>query len=245
MGALFGFLGAAGVAGLAVYLIGRAATGTTPSSTGARVDYEFPPEVVTHSPEYLAREKAAKVAASKAAPIQGGPRMTQRQQRITDLLGLVKAEKDATKKLALAEELKKLALEEKAALVAPPAVPQPLYPVGLKISFGKRKATITAAYQDAQGVWQYTAYVESGEVFGLGTKSYNFDEASLRANLQKEVGPIQPGQAFVPNVTVYRNGQGGLIQRAEKNASGVWIYSLSGWPNPVSQDELGAILRRA
>ena len=127
-----------------------------------------------------------------------------------------------------------------------PAVPQPLYQVGLEVRFGKRKAKITAAQQDAQGVWQYTAYVESGELFGIGTKSYNFNEAQLRQAMQKEVGVIRPGQFAVAGVTVYRNSQGGTIMAvSQPGASGEFVYTIQGWPNPVSQSELLAILRRA
>ena len=203
------------------------------------------PQGAMHMVEPAAKVPAI-VVATPVAPIQGGPKMTARQQRITDLLGLVKVEKDAAKLAALKAELVKLAQEESAALKAVPTTPQPLYQVGLEVRFGKRKAKITAAQQDAQGVWQYTAYVESGELFGIGTKSYNFNEAQLRQAMQKEVGVIRPGQFAVAGVTVYRNGQGGtIVAVSNPGASGEFVYTIQGWPNAVTQSELLSILRRA
>lgn len=209
----------------------------------------FPPEVVTRSPESLARDaaaRAAKAAAAKATKTQGGPNMTARQQRITDLLGLVRAEKDATKLEALKAELVKLAKEEKAALVATPATPQPTYPVGLVAKFGKREATITGARPDGKGSWIYTVDLKSGEFLNLGSGTYTKTEAEVRDALASELGPLALGQAYPRGISVFRRGKGGVIVAVSApGASGEYVYSLQGWPNPVSQNELGSILRQA
>jgi len=216
----------------------------------------LPPEVVTHSTEFLAREKAAKVAAkaaatkaasTKAAPNQGGPKMTQRQQRITDLLGLVKTEKDAAKLTALKAELVKLAQEESAALKAAEAkaAKGPFYMPGLQAKFGKITANITEAHQDAQGAWHYTT-VLSGTPFGLKDGTYPSSETDLRQQLSERLNqPLAVGQAYPAGLEVYRRGQGGVVQNVTKNAAGEFVYQIQGWPNAVTQSELLGILARA
>ena len=173
--------------------------------------------------------------------------MTARQQRITDLLGLVKAEKDVAKKQALAEELKKLAQEESAALktIEAKAAKGPFYMPGLQAKFGKITANITEAHQDAQGAWHYTT-VLSGTPFGLKDGSYPSSETDLRQQLSQRLNqPLAQGQAYPAGLEVYRGGQGGLVQSVMRNAAGEFVYQMRGWPNTVTQAELLGVLSRA
>jgi len=155
-------------------------------------------------------------------------------------------EKDVEKQKAMKLELVAKAKAEQAARKAAEekAAKGPMYPTGLMVRFGKREATITAAHQDAQGAWHYSISLKAGEFLGLGDGVYQMSETDVRSKVQEEVGPLQPGQAFAPNVTIYRNGQGGRIESATKNAAGVWQYVISGWGAPVSQSELLGILTR-
>ena len=221
--------------------------------------YEFPPEVLTHSPEFLAAEAARKAqpatapqgkmaaAAPTTAPAQGGTTMANRQARIAELLGLVKAEADAGRKRALQDELVKLAKEEQAALqaAAAPTAPQPTYPIGLEASFGDKWVKILEAWRVPDGSWSYAVDARLGMLFGLGDGKHTLTEAEIRGRLAEALGPLQPGQAFPRGIKLYRNGQGGLVTGASPGPGGAWTYALQGWPNAVTQAELQAILRRA
>lgn len=229
------------------------------SRVAAAAPLEFPPEVITHSPEFLAAEAARKAqpatapqgkmaaAAPTAAPAQGGTTMASRQARIAELLGLVKAEADPGKKQALVDELRRLAQEEQAALqaAAAPTAPQPTYPIGLEASFGDKWVKILEAWRVPDGSWSYAVDARLGMLFGLGDGKHTLTEAEIRGRLAEALGPLQPGQAFPRGIKIYRNGQGGLVTGASPGAGGAWTYQLQGWPNAVTQAELQAILRRA
>jgi hypothetical protein len=185
----------------------------------------------------LANLSAAAAKAPPAAKAQLEAAKAQLAAAVAQGAGKAKALNAELAAKAQAEQAAKKAAEAK-------AVAGPLYPVGLDVFFGKRQATITTAQRDAQGVWQYTAYVKSGEPFGIGSRSYPFDEAALRQAMQSQVGTIEPGQFAVAGVRVYRNGQGGEILKAEKNATGEWTYVIKNWGSPVTQKELLGILTR-
>jgi hypothetical protein len=199
----------------------------------------------------VAKPITVKPATSKkpapVAPTQGGPKMTQRQQRITDLLGLVKAEKDAARLGVLKAELVKLAQEESAAIKAVPAAPQPTYPIGMEASFGGKWVKILKAWQtSAGGPWTYQVDAKLGMLFNVGNGTHTQTEAEIRSRLADALGSMGQGQAFPRGIVIYRNGQGGqVVAVSSPGASGEWGYSIQGWPNPVSQSELQAILRRA
>lgn len=152
------------------------------------------------------------------------------------------AEKDAQKKAALKTKLDAEIARRKAAEAA---APKPLYPVGLEARFGKRRAVI-AGVAVVNGVPTYVIDLQAGEFLGLGDGVYNRTEAELRATLAGEVGqPLVDGQAFPQGIAVYRNGQGGVIQAVTRDdAKGGWLYTVAGWPRPVTQQELLAILRK-
>ena len=174
--------------------------------------------------------------------------MTARQARLTELLKLVKTETDAAKKQALADELKKLAQEEQAALkaAAAPAAPQPTYPVGLEATFGGKWVKILQAWQTAPGgPWSYAVDAKLGMLFGVGDGKHTLTEAEVRGRLAEALGAFPPGQAYPAGLTVYRHGQGGVIERVAPGGAGGFTDTVRGWPNAVSQDELQAILRRA
>lgn len=161
---------------------------------------------------------------------------------VKQVLAAFAAEKDADKKAALKAKLEAEIERRKAAAAA---APQPLYPVGLEARFGKRRAVIVATAV-TNGRLVYVIDLEAGEFLGLGDGRYERTEAELRATLAGEVGqPLVDGQAFPQGIAVYRNGQGGVITNATKDdAKGGWIYTLTGWPRPVTQAELLAVLRK-
>jgi hypothetical protein len=153
------------------------------------------------------------------------------------------AEKDAAKKAAIKTRLDAEIARRKAAEVAKAKAPKPLYPVGLEVRFGKRQATIIDAKQDAKGAWSYDIDLKAGELLGLGDGVYTKTEPEMRQIIAGEVGqPLVDGQAFPAGIQVYRGGQGGKLEKVEKNAAGVWIYTVAGWGNTVNQSELLGIL---
>jgi hypothetical protein len=155
------------------------------------------------------------------------------------------AEADPAKKATLKQQIDAEIAARKAAEAEAAKRPKPLYPVGLQVQFGKRKATITEAHQDAQGAWHYTIALLAGEFLGLGDGSYQVSEADMRAKVAGEVGQqLAPGQAFPQGVAVYRNGQGGMVSKVAQDAAGAWQYTIAGWPNTVTQEQLLAILRK-
>lgn len=178
-----------------------------------------------------------------ALPQTGRSAMTTTQDETFKVtLAEFTAEKDAAKKAALKAKLDAEVARRKAAEAA---APKPLYPVGLEARFGKRRAVITGAAV-VNGVPTYTISLEAGEFLGLGDGVYTRTEAELRATLAGEVGQmLADGQAFPRGVAVYRGGQGGAIQAVTKDdAKGGWVYTITGWPRPVTQAELMAVLRK-
>jgi len=171
--------------------------------------------------------------------------MTKRQARITELLGLVKIERDEAKKKTLADELKRLADEERAALTAPPKAPTPWYMPGLEAKFGSKQAKVLRAWQGGNGVWFYAVDAKLGMPFGLGDGEHTLSQVELREKLAGELGTLMPQQAFPRGVTIFRGGKGGFVVSATVNAQGEYVYQLQGWPNAVTQTELLAILRQA
>lgn len=194
--------------------------------------YEFPPEIVTHSPEFLAREEA----------LQTGRKVMQ-DAAFKVTLAEFAAEKDAQKKAAIKTKLDAEIAKRKAAEAA--EAKKPTYPVGLQVKFGKRQATIVGAKQDAAGAWIYDIDLKAGELLGLGDGVYTKTEPEMRQIIAGEVGqPLVEGQLFPANIQVYRGGQGGQIAKVEKNAAGEWNYTITGWPNVVTQAEFWSILRK-
>jgi len=232
----------------------------------------FEPEVITHSPEFLAREKEAAKAAPvvKATPIAKpaqpsaakpmpvapkpappapkpaaptqGGKSMSKLQRIMELQDVIKGDSSAGKTKTKAEQTE---LQKLASDVAA-ELKQPVYPPGMRAQFGKRDATIMGATQDAQGVWHYTIDLKSGEFLGLGSGTYNKTEAEVRAAISSELGAMGTGQSFPRGITVMRNGKGGTIQSASQDPkTGEWQYQITGWPNAVAQSELTATMRAA
>lgn len=131
----------------------------------------------------------------------------------------------------------------KSAPVAPTTPRAPLYPVGLQAKLGSKTATILKAWLDGQGGAHYTVKVDGVPLLGSLTRDTSEDK--LRQTLAKEVGqPLAPRQAFPLGLELYRNGQGGLIERVEPRGN-TFAYTFRGWPNPVTQAELFMILGRA
>ena len=196
----------------------------------------------TQKQEALQAQVKSMSAAAAAAPAAQKQQLEAAKAKV-----VLAATQAADKQKALKNELAERAQAEQAAKKAAEAkaAAGPMYPKDLDVRFGKRKAVITEAHQDGQGNWHYTAKVDSGELWGIGSGTYQFSEADMRQKIQAEVGPLQPGQFAVAGVTVYRHGQGGYIQKAEKNAAGEWQYTIQGWPNAVAQSELQGILVRA
>jgi hypothetical protein len=180
--------------------------------------------------------------------------------RIT--LAELAAEKDSAKKAVLkakldAEVVRRKASEAEAeqrakaataaiakAKVEAAARTKPLYPPGLLVKFGDISATITEAHRDAQGAWHYTTVI-SGTPLGIKDGTYPSSEIDLRKQLSEQLGqPLAADQAFPVGLQVYRNQQGGWIQKVERNAAGVWIYTVAGWGNTVNQSELLGILSK-
>jgi len=168
-------------------------------------------------------------------------------EAIQKLAAQIAAEKDPEKQKAIKAELVAKINEEKAARKAAEdkAAQGPMYPQGLVVKFGKRTATITQAVKNAQGEWFYAIDLLAGEILELGDGEYQLTESEMRAKVQEEVGVVQPGQAFTAGMAVYRNGQGGLIQKVEKNAAGQWTYVVQGWGGPVTYLEFMGILMRS
>lgn len=181
--------------------------------------------------------------------------------RIDDIQKLstaMAAEPDPAKKQALAAERAKLAAEELAAQKAAAAAPKPSakdaiaatlargpqspYPQGLVAKFGKREATILRTWQDGQGGWHFKIDLKSGEFLNLGSGVYDVSEATLREHLQKELGAMAPGQLYPQGIYVMNQGKGGVIERVERNGDR-FQYHLRGWPQPVAQADLNALLR--
>ena len=175
--------------------------------------------------------------------------MTQRQQRLVQLQGIIKADtsegKSATK--AEQEELRKLALEEKAALVAAqtPAKPQPIYPIGLEASFGGKWVKILNAWQDAGGRWFYQVDAKLGLPFGMADGEHTLSQDDIRAKLIDALGAMAPTQAYPRGISIFRNGKGGLVESAAPGPAGEYVYNLRGWPNAVGEGQMLAILRQA
>jgi len=194
------------------------------------------------------KQQAVKVQLDNlsAAAAKAPPAAKQQLEAAKAQLAAAAAQGAEKQKALKAQLVERAAVEVAAARKAEDkAAGGPMYPVGLDIRFGKRQATITEAHQDAQGAWHYTANVNSGEWRNIGGGKKQFSESWVRDAVQKEVGVLQPGQAFTTGVSVYRNGQGGEILKAEKNPTGHWLYTMRGWPNPVTQNELLGILTRA
>jgi hypothetical protein len=193
------------------------------------------------------KQQAVKVQLDNltAAAAKAPPAVKQQLEAAKAQLAAAAAQGAEKQKVLKAQLVEKASAEVAAARKAEDkAAGGPMYPVGLDVRFGKRQATITEAHQDAQGAWHYTANVNSGEWRNIGGGVKQFSEAAVRAAVQKEVGPLQQGQAFAANVSVYRNGQGGEILKSEKNASGEWTYVIRNWGSPVTQRELMGILTR-
>ena len=148
-------------------------------------------------------------------------------------------EQDPEKKAALKARLDAEVASRKMAEAAGPR-----YPVGLQVRFGKRQATVTQATPGGPAGWTYAIDLKAGEVFGLGDGVYQKTEAEMRQILADEVhAPLATDQDYPAGIAVYRNGQGGLIEKAEQ-VGGVWTYTIQGWPRPVTQAELAAVLKR-
>jgi hypothetical protein len=123
----------------------------------------------------------------------------------------------------------------------------PMYPVGLEAKFSGKAARIKKAWQDGQGNWHYVVDLETGLPWPANKlKDKQISEVALRQQLAERGGIyLQPGQAYGQGIEIYRNGQGGYIEKAEKNSTGHWLYTVRGWPNPVTQNEILGILTRA
>lgn len=178
----------------------------------------------------------------------GGENMNQRIMEIQRLSAAIEAEPDAAKKKTLVDQRAKLAAEELAKARADAAIkatldkaPQPPYPVGLVAKFGKREATITRAWQDDQG-WHFKVDLKTGELFGLGSGTYDVTEAELRQRLADELGALAPGQLYPRGIYVMRGGKGGVVDAVERDGE-TFRYTLRGWGAPVGQGELAALLR--
>jgi len=151
-------------------------------------------------------------------------------------------------KAANAELVKKAQVEQAAKKAAEAvAAKGPMYPEGLQAKFDGKSAIIKKAWQDGQGNWHYMIDLETGLPWPANKlKDKAISEVELRKQVSERGGIVlKPGQFYGSGLEVYRNGQGGYIEKAEKNASGDWIYSIRNWGSPVSQRELLGILVRA
>lgn len=167
------------------------------------------------------------------------------QAEIQKLAAQIAEEKDVEKQKALKLQLVEKAKAEQAARKAAEekAANGPSYPVGLEASFGGKHIKILNAWQ-ANGQWTYQIDAKLGMFLGVGDGTHTLTESEIRKYLTDATGPMAPEQKYAAGITVYRNGQGGLVTKAEKNPAGVWQYSISGWPNAVTQAEFMGILTR-
>jgi len=168
-------------------------------------------------------------------------------EAIQKLAAQMAAEKDPEKQKAIKAELVAKINEEKAARKAAEeaAAKGPMYPVGAVARFSGMEATVEKASQNAQGNWFYTVYL-TGTPMGLYDGPHDTSEVELRNQMGEQLGQmLQPGQAFAPGMAVFRNGQGGLIQKAERNPAGQWTYVVQGWAGPVTQIEFLGMLTRS
>jgi hypothetical protein len=196
----------------------------------------------TQKQEALKAQVASLTAAAKAAPPAQKKQLEDAKAKL-----VAAASGTAQKTAALKNELAERAQAEQAAKKAAEAAAAkgPMYPVGLEATFGGKWVKIIQAWQEkAGGPWSYAIMAKLGMAFGLGDGKHTQTEAEIRSRIAGALGAMAPGQFYPAGLQVFRNGQGGLIEKVTKNADGTFSYQLRGWPNTVTQSELQGILTR-
>jgi len=183
-----------------------------------------------------------------AAAAKAPPAVKQQLEAAKAQLAAAAAQGAEKQKALKAELVSKAAVEVAAARKAEDkAAAGPMYPVGLQAKFSGNVAVIKKAWQDGQGNWHYKIDLDHPLLIGsIKLRDKEVSEVYLRQQLAEQGHiTLQPGQAYAQGIEIYRNGQGGLVMRAEKNQTGHWLYTMRGWSNPVTQNELLGILTRA
>jgi len=147
-------------------------------------------------------------------------------------------ETDAKKKAELKAKLDAEIARRKAVEAELAKRPKPLYPVGSSATIGNNVAVVTQA--EFQGTaWIYTVVINPGAFIMTKTLS-NVTENDIKKFLAEHVGQVV-GPAYPRGLTVFRNGQGGLIEDVKVDGA-TYSYQVKGWPNRVTESQLAAIL---
>jgi len=162
--------------------------------------------------------------------------MQMREQVIHKLQAALAREQDAGRVKKIQEQIALLASAELAELKTRPA---PLYPVGAVGQWDGKRVTVTgAAWRD--GRWHYTVEVDAGAF--IRNFHYSGDEESLKLELASRVG-APAGPAYPAGVTFMRGQVAAKVLKVEK-PNGTYVYTIAGFPRPVTQEELARALAR-
>jgi hypothetical protein len=180
-------------------------------------------------------------ARRRAEPQTGRKTMSEmtRDDNIKQVIAQYAQATDPAEKVKLKAQLDAEIAKRKAAEAEAATRPRPRYPIGLAAELAGKRAVVKGATW-ANGAWVYTVEIDAGMLIPNFTVTK--PEAELRALLAEQVG--QPvGPAYPRGITLYRNGQGGLIEDVQPDA-GSYSYQVKGWPKRVTEAELAAVLGR-